>query len=322
VTQVSEIASESTVPERAQIIMLEEAFDRFAEASAKLEARYTTLLKETESLRAQIRQKDEEIAQAERLSTLGQMAAGLAHEVRNPLGAMKLVLSLLRQDVAGSPGTLELVEQVDRSICSLDHIVSNILHFSKGKPLQLAPLNANSVIQELARSFRDSNKNCHIEVSQEGNPYVLGCEHSLRQVFQNVIQNALQATKFKGCISVAIYDGKSENIEISIKDDGPGISAEVLQNIFNPFVTGRTEGTGLGLAIVKKIVVQHGGTVTVRNGINNGKGAEFIIELPRSGKPTQTDKDAGVVRLNSRIETEPELSAHTKLSRSKEKVRK
>jgi two-component system, NtrC family, sensor histidine kinase HydH len=323
VRQELDAVPDSTVPERAQIIMLEEAFDRFADASAKLEARYTTLLNETESLRAQIRQKDEEIAQAERLSTLGQMAAALAHEVRNPLGAMKLVLSILRQDVADRPGALELVEQVDRSIASLDHVVSNILHFSKGKPLQLAPLSVSAVLQEIAQGFRDANKNCRIAISLKGNPFILGCEHSLRQVFQNITQNALQAMKSKGNIEISITDLPAENIEIVVRDDGPGIAPDVLQNIFNPFVSGRIEGTGLGLAIVKKIVVQHGGTVSVRNGINNDKGAEFIVKLPRSGTPQKIDKDAGVVPLSKRIESEQVLPGRAgPLSRSKVSRRK
>lgn len=259
-----------------QIPALEEAFIRFNEASARLEERYAALHQETESLRAQLQEKDLEVKRAERLSTLGEMASAIAHEVRNPLGAIKLFLSVLGDDLQDRPDSLALVRQIDASVGTLDHIVSNILQFSKVHKAQLFAVNLHSLIQEQVLRVRAEWAGIEVQVSLEGPKFIQGNEHGLRQVFSNILLNACQAMRQKGVINISVKPAGEKAIEVVIADNGPGIPEHLLSKIFDPFVTSKNEGTGLGLAIVRQILAHHGATVSVRN----CPGAEFKICFP------------------------------------------
>lgn len=275
--------------EAAPAQLLEEAFTKFTEASARLEERHLALQLETEELRTQLKKKDLEIQRAERLATLGEMAAAIAHEVRNPLGAIKLFLSLLADDMRDRPDSLALVKNIDHSIESLDHVVSNILQFSKGHKAQLFPLNLHAVIQEQVTQCRGSYPEVTWDVKLSGGPFVAGNEHTLRQVFHNLLLNACQAMKGKGQALVTV-SANPQGTTVAISDSGPGIAAAVINRLFEPFVTTRNEGTGLGLAIVKQVLDNHGATITANN--RSSGGAEFSIFFPapqvRSGVATNT----------------------------------
>ena len=271
----SNAAALSTEPQTLEL--LTGAFRKFTETSAKLEEKHGVLLAEIESLKAELRAKDQEIKRTERLALLGETAGALAHEVRNPLGAVKLFISLLRRDLSDRPQSLEAIDQIDKSITSLDHVVSNILYFSKERRIAMAPVNIHSLIREQALPAQlGISTEAPITISVEGSPFIQGNEHGLRQVFRNLFLNALQATKFKGKIEVSATSSDGAT-RIVVRDDGPGIPEGVIGKIFDPFVTTKNEGTGLGLAIVRQIVTGHGGTITARN---NG-GAEFTITLPQ-----------------------------------------
>jgi signal transduction histidine kinase len=254
--------------------------ERFNESSSKLEARHQELMREVEDLQERLRAKDEEVKRAERLAMLGLTAAGLAHEIRNPLGAITLFVSMLKSDLADRPESLHLVEQVERGIKSLDGVVSNVLHFAQNKPLRVAPMNVHSVVQELHHHFSSlySPQSC-FEVKLSGNPFIKGDEQGVRQCLYNIIINALQAISFAGTISISVSDiPQTSRVSIVIEDDGPGVPPAILDKLFEPFTSGRREGTGLGLSIVRRIVEAHGGSVKVENTPH----ARFSIELPRN----------------------------------------
>lgn len=255
---------------------LTQLVERFNSASARLQERYEELQQETARLHAQLQQKDEEIRQTARLAMLGETAAAIAHEVRNPLGAIKLFLSLLRRDLSSDQGALMLVDEIEKSIGSLDNVVANILRFSRQKPLDMAPININLLIREQATRFISEQVRAdqfRFELCEDG--LILGNEESIRQLFFNLFMNALQATRQRGVITIS-SSRAADSFEIIVSDDGPGIPERLLERIFEPFVTSRNEGTGLGLAIVRQIVTQHGGTVAVRN----ASGAVFKISFP------------------------------------------
>lgn len=258
---------------------LKDAFVRFSEASSRLESKYQLLLEESQTLREVLRQKEEEIKRQERLAMLGETAAALAHEVRNPLGAIRLFVSLLRRDLSEKPKSIEIIDQIDGSISALDNVVSNILQFSRERKLVFAPVNIHSIIQEqLLRFPRSATNTATFELNLLANPFLNGNESSLRQVFYNLIFNALQATNHKGHIIISSEDA-GDQLRATLRDNGPGIPEEILNRLFEPFVTTKNEGTGLGLAIVKKIVEQHGGSIEVVN----DHGAVFRITFPRGG---------------------------------------
>jgi signal transduction histidine kinase len=258
---------------------LVEVIERFNESSSKLELRHTALMQEVEDLQEKLRVKDEEIKRSERLAVLGETAAALAHEVRNPLGAISLFVSMLKGDLADRPNSLDLVEEIEKSISSLNQVVSNVLHFAKNNKLHLAPINLHSVVHEVAQHFISLyGSTAKISVSVEGNPFIIADPQALRQCLYNLITNSLQVTSFAGAISLSVSDRDPEGpVTLVVRDDGAGIPEEIVPRLFEPFASGRREGTGLGLSIVKRIVVAHGGEISARN----APGAEFTMVLPR-----------------------------------------
>ncbi len=260
---------------------LQSMFERFNQASQALESRYNNLLQETERLRQELDQKTLELKQQERLATLGEMAAAIAHEVRNPLGSIKLFVSLLFQDLTNNPSATELLQQIDISLGRLDGVIGNILHFAKDSVPNHAPVNIHSLIQEQwsqASALNASAVEANFDLAAD--PFVQGCEGSLRQVLANIFNNALQACNGSGQVSIKTCN-TADGLAIKVQDSGPGIPEALLDKIFDPFVTSKSEGTGLGLAIVRRIVEQHGGTICV---LNQTQGAEFVISLSRKLK--------------------------------------
>lgn len=267
--------------EQVSVPSLLGVIERFNECSAKLESRHAELLNEIAELQEQLRKKDEEVKRSERLAMLGETAAGLAHEIRNPLGAITLFVSMLRRDLTDRPDSLDLLEQVDRSIRSLDGVVSNVLHFAQSKRLRVSPVNVHSVVQELQQHFVSLySPQSQVDIRLAGNPYIKADEQGVRQCLYNIVLNALQAVSFAGVISVSVSDATDEDgVVLVVGDDGPGVPDHIMGRLFEPFTSGRREGTGLGLSIVRRIIEGHGGTVSVRN----TPSAEFSIFLPRHG---------------------------------------
>jgi len=258
---------------------LAEMIERFNESSSRLEIQHAAILQEVEDLKAKLQRKEEEVKRAERLSMLGETAAALAHEVRNPLGAIALFLSMLKRDVVGKPDSLKLVEEIEKSVSSLNLVVSNVLHFAKHNRLHTGPINLHSVIREVSEHFVSLyGERASIVLELSGSPFIIGDDNALRQCFYNLITNALQITSFAGTIEVSASDDvEADGVRIVVSDNGPGIAPEVLPRLFEPFASGRREGTGLGLSIVKRIVEGHRGTISARN----GSGAQFVLVLPR-----------------------------------------
>jgi signal transduction histidine kinase len=272
-------ASKQKPTQEKAMSSLVEVIERFNESSSKLEIRHTALMKEVEDLREQLRTKDEEIKRSERLAMLGETAAALAHEVRNPLGAISLFVSMLKNDLQDRPQSLTFVDEIEKSISSLDQVVSNVLHFAKNNKLHLGPVNLHSLIQEVQQHFSGLyGANARIVVRLEGNPFLIADGQALRQCLYNLITNALQVTGFAGVIDIGVTDNETlDTVTLLVRDNGPGIPHAILPRMFEPFASGRREGTGLGLSIVKRIVVAHGGEISARN----TPGAEFTVVLPR-----------------------------------------
>jgi two-component system, NtrC family, sensor histidine kinase HydH len=229
----------------------------------------------------------------DRLAALGQMAAGLAHEVKNPLGAIKGAAQLLSEPVEGEldPSSREFVGIILEEVERLDRVVRSVLDYarpSKGNP---GAVDVNGIIKrtiQVLSSARDGAVNVETELGEEL-PFVRADAEQLRQVLMNLVQNAVQATNGAGKVTVITrrrprasgpWGGTPgpEHVEIAVRDDGPGIAPQVLKSLFVPFFTTKDRGTGLGLAISQRVVEEMGGRIEVIS--QPGEGSTFSVVLP------------------------------------------
>jgi signal transduction histidine kinase len=223
-----------------------------------------------------------------RLAALGQMAAGLAHEVKNPLSAIKGAAQLLGEptlgrapDDASSEFLGIILEEVER----LDRVVRSVLDYARPKK-QGDPglINVNAVVDQTLRLLSsDREGSCSYSTEFDGNvPRVRADAEQLRQVLLNLIRNAGEAMGGRGTITITTRTRRAEtsdrSVEIAITDHGPGITPEVRANLFVPFFTTRAQGTGLGLAISERIVQEMGGRIEVLTTV--GAGSTFSVQLP------------------------------------------
>jgi signal transduction histidine kinase len=229
---------------------------------------------------------------AERLAAVGTLAAGLAHEVRNPLNSASLQLQVLKRRIQRGETTPEalsaVVDVVDSEIRRLDHLVNDFLAFARPTPLDLRPTDLNRLVAAVVDLLRPECAAAAVEVELSLDPRVgtvLADQDRLRQVLLNVIRNALEAVVSHGmvCVRTLPADPRGE-VTIVIEDDGPGFPEDA--PIFDAFYTTKEQGTGLGLSIVHRIVTEHGGSI----GVESRPGlTRFSIRLPQ---PASEPSDA------------------------------
>ena len=263
-----------------EIGTLAAAFDQMAERLMERERE----LKESQNI----------LRRADRLSSLGLLTAGLAHEIRNPLVAIRTFTQLLPErydDAEFREGFQGLaLKEVDR-ICGL---ITDLLSFARPSRPNVAEENLNDVVESIARILETEAKEKGVEITREFSanlPKAWIDREQMKQVFMNLILNAIQAMKEGGSIYISTRSyskneaGQPEQyVQVEIRDTGVGIPEENLDHIFDPFFTSKDEGSGLGLSISHQIVQEHGGYVTVESKI--GAGTAFFINLP-VGKPVR-----------------------------------
>lgn len=259
----------------------------------------------------------------DRLAALGQMAAGLAHEIKNPLGAIKGAAQLLNESTAEvSASDREffgiILEEVDR----LDRVVGSVLDYarpSKGDP---GAVDVNTVVKRtvlVMASDRTDQSSIETDLSEEL-PLVSADAEQLRQVLMNLVRNAVQSLGGSGGVRVstrlrAVATGESR-VEISVRDEGPGITPQVLKNLFVPFFTTKERGTGLGLAISQRMVEEMGGRIDVVT--QPGAGSTFTVSLPAAMDVLSAPRPVGHVadaadshNFNQRVAPDDERPAAT-----------
>ncbi|MGP1346387.1 MAG: sensor histidine kinase [Phycisphaerales bacterium] len=276
---------------------LGELVSAFNGVAARLQRTQETLRGEVRRLESELSDSQRELKRARELAAIGEMAAGIAHEIRNPLGSMKLYARLLVSDLSDRPserGTaLKIVESVDR----VNEIVTDVLGLARDLRVSIGEHDARAIIEDSvgACGAQVERAGMRVEVGDLGGGAggsVIRCDGSLmRQVVSNVVRNACEAIgewgdrpADRGVIGVSLdhrrvlcADGKRRGMDvIRVVDDGPGISAEAVERAFNPFYTTREAGTGLGLAIVHRVMDAHGGWARI---FRNESGAGTVVEL-------------------------------------------
>jgi two-component system, sporulation sensor kinase E len=210
----------------------------------------------------------------ERLSTLGEMSAGIAHELRNPLAVISGYAKILSKKV--DRGLLPTVEAVSREVAVMDRIISDFLSFARQTDLVWARVDIRELISGCVAATQGYGSNVRIIEKTEGLPPIKADEVLLRQAISNLLQNAVESIPEGGEVTVSGSAG--DCVAISVSDTGHGIPDSMREKIFLPFFTTKEKGTGLGLSIVHKIVTSHGGTIRVETG---GGGSTFTIRLSK-----------------------------------------
>ncbi len=230
-----------------------------------------------------------QMERADRLASVGEMAAGIAHEIKNPLTGIAAAITILRDDFPPADPRTEIVNEVLEQIKRLDKTVNDLLFFGKPTPPEPAFTDLNAILKKtlMFASQHRGGKNITKQLDlQEDLPPVYVDPKQIQQVFLNLILNAVQAMQDQGTLTITSEllerDG-SPWVRVGIADTGSGIPQQILEKIFTPFFTTKAQGTGLGLAICHKLVTQHHGTISVTS--HDGKGTVFTIELPASAIP-------------------------------------
>jgi two-component system sensor histidine kinase HydH len=215
-------------------------------------------------------------ARSERLSTFGQLVGSIGHELRNPLGVMESSVYLLRgRMAAGDERAKKHIDRLAEQLGIANTIITDLLDMIRDKPLSPQKVRLREVVEAAALQL-------HLPLGLEPLaqlPEVNGDPSQLRHVFVNLLQNAQQAAGHAGAVTIDAENTAAE-VAVGVSDSGPGVDASVRARLFEPLVTTRQKGIGLGLALVKRIVERHGGRVTYEP---RGKGARFVVRLPRSG---------------------------------------
>jgi signal transduction histidine kinase len=232
--------------------------------------------------------------QAAKLSALGELVAGVAHELNNPL---TVLLGTAEMIEAGAPPRVqEHVRLMRDAINSAQYVVHGLLTFGRQMPLEKKPVDLAELIERvLALTFGElhvTEVKVHKDIAA-GLPAVWADANQLQQVLVNLVNNAKQAmaeVPGERRLTISVRPAVGERVRIEVADTGPGIPADTIAKVFDPFVTTKREGTGLGLSISYGIVREHGGTLTVESTV--GRGATFTIELPFETAPSADDAAA------------------------------
>jgi len=258
---------------------------RYQKTAETLQESYRKLREQAD----QIIEIEDQLRRADRLSALGELSAGMAHEIRNPLGSIKGTAEILRDGVGEDDPKLEfaniLVKEVDR----LNRVLEDFLRFAKPAPIERGLFHPNRVIRDVVELTRQQALRSRVVVRTEfafaEDIEISGQEEQIKQALLNLVLNAIQVMPDGGFLEISTRIQKGM-FDLLVKDSGPGVSKDDRDRIFNPFVTTRDSGTGLGLPIAQRIIQSHGGHIKLESA--PGEGSTFTICLPLSARDSES----------------------------------
>ncbi|HKD81005.1 MAG TPA: ATP-binding protein [Candidatus Angelobacter sp.] len=263
--------------------------------------RYQELSESLAEANRNLKLAQEEARRAERLAALGQLSAGLAHEIRNPLGVIKGSAEILTQKLKGAdPLAQELSGYIYTEVNRVSALVGRFLDFARPSQLDLAPIDVEPLVERCLKIVSEQEACEGVKFRREfapGLPQIMLDQDLCEQVFVNLLMNACEAMSGpSGEVNVRVQPApEAAGVMVEIEDNGPGVPLELKEQIFNPFVTTKKSGVGLGLAIVSKIVDAHGGSVKLISPAHQG--ACFRVTFP-------VPVEAGITEKNQNVTTE------------------
>jgi two-component system, NtrC family, sensor kinase len=244
----------------------------------------------------QLRESREEIeilhrtqmSRAEHLATLGELAAGLAHEIRNPLAGIAGVIEIIGRDLPSTSPARAVVKDVRQEIAQINRILTDLLETARPHPPQVCVSNLNTTVEHAVMLARQQVLSKPIKIELHQSPDLADVEHDsdqIHQVLLNLLLNAVQAMEGAGTVRVEI-GSRDDYASVMVSDTGRGIPPQHIPNIFRPFYTTKGNGTGLGLSLARRIVEEHHGRIEVSSVV--GKGSKFEVLLPFRMPAAQT----------------------------------
>ena len=261
---------------------------------AQLAEQFNTMVSKVEGARREVeRAHQAEMGRAAQLATVGELAASLAHEIKNPLAGIQGAVQILRDQAGAGDPHREIYEAILQQVDRLGHTLRELLDFARPMPPQFALAAVNDIVDRVASLVGTDPASAHSTLTKDladDLPPVRLDEAQISQVLLNIMLNAVQVMPDGGQVTVRTRRDGLDHVTVEVADTGPGIPPDVLPRIFKPFFTTKHKGSGLGLAICDRIVRDHGGTLAVANG--EPSGARFSVRLPIGGPP-QADGDGG-----------------------------
>ena len=242
-----------------------------------------TLTRQVESKTRELVESQERLVHSERFAAVGEAAAYVSHEIKNPLMVIGGLANQVERRLAEDPAAQEKLQIIQREVKRLESFLGELRDFLR--PVQPCKhrIDLNQVIQDVQVLMIEAAREKRIEIEDRLDPRLPKIEadpNQLEQVLVNLIKNALEATEENGRIVVS-SGSRDEQVWFSVQDTGKGMPAEVMDKIFHPFFTTKDKGTGLGLAVIHKIITDHHGTITVDSA--SGEGSTFTVRLPQTG---------------------------------------
>lgn len=255
----------------------------YGQITERLQKSHVQLTATVQRLRGELGEKNRELERRNRLAALGEMAAGMAHEIRNPLGGIQLYASLLGKDVADRPQCHDLVRKISGGVRRIESLVEQILQFTRELHVNPRPIDVADVVDRAveyaAECFAQRQVRCQVEGPRPLK--ALADPMLLEQAILNLLLNAAEAMEGGGLVQIEygppLASSPARHFHLVVRDTGPGFSPDVLDRIFNPFFTTKETGTGLGLAIVHRVIDAHDGAISAMN--DPAGGARFEIKI-------------------------------------------